>query len=171
MAGNQTIKIYLAGRFIKYYGYSDWRDYLIKKTKEKLEDSYLDKEIEIIFYDPRTDTPQGGGFAAFNHFDKEAVLKSDIVFFFDLTPNNVQEDPGAVNEATIGIENGKVVIFCTEMSVIHPMFGNYCSGAIAIGMDAGIEWILSFAIHGLKSLEAYHEMVEKRKQLKFTYPT
>ncbi|MEK9175371.1 MAG: hypothetical protein AAB795_02135, partial [Patescibacteria group bacterium] len=91
----------------------------------------------------------------------------DIVFFLDITPDNVQEDPGAVNEATIGIENGKVVIFCTEMSVIHPMFGNYCSGAIAIGMDSGIEWILSFAEHGLESLEVYHKMIETRKRLRF----
>lgn len=166
----KILRIYLAGRFMKYRGYLDWRDCLKEKTKEMLQECCLDDEVEIVFYDPRFDTPQGKGFASFNYLDREGVLASDIVFFFDITPDNTQEDPGAVNEATIGVENGKTVIFCTEMSVIHPMFGNYCSGAIAIGMETGIEWILSFAAHGTNNFEVYHEMVEKRKRLKLVYP-
>jgi len=165
----RNITIYLAGRFMKYRGYPDWRDYLVEKINEELEDLPLGQEVDIKFYDPRTDTPQGKGFAKFNDCDREGVLSSDIVFFFDIAPDNVQEDPGAVNEATIGIENSKIVIFCTEMSVIHPMFGNYCSGAISIGMDSGIEFIVTLVEHGIDSFEAYHQMVEKRKRLRLVY--
>jgi len=48
------------------------------------------------------------------------------------------------------------------------MFGNYCSGAIAIGLDAGIDWLFAFAEHGLNNFEAYHRMIESRKRLTIT---
>ena len=162
----ELFRVYLAGRFIKYRDYSDWRDYFKHTVRSRLYDAGR-TPLAIGFYDPRHDTKQGLGFANFNYEDRKGVLNSDMVFCFDATPDGAQEDPGMVNEATIGVEHGKVVVFCTEMSVIHPMFGNYCSGAIAIGMDAGVDYVMAFAKHGIQSLEVYHEMIEKRKQLIF----
>ncbi len=164
MLENELV-VYLAGRFMRYSRFEDWRDCI--KDRVAVIEKNLDPKLarRIRFIDPRANDGQGRGFAGFCYLDREGVLDSDVVFFFDVTPSGVQEDPGSVNEATIGAENGKTVIFCTEMSVIHPMFGNYCSGAIAIGLDAGIEWLFAFAKHGTKSLEAYHEVIEARKWL------
>ena len=132
------IRCYLAGAFVPFERYADWRDFV----KERLSD--LADKIE--FYDPRTDTRQGS-IATFVYQDLvKGVEGSDMVFYFVTNSGDV----GSAIECERAECRNKLVILCINERVnfIHSFLLGIPRRVI-IGIDAGLDYLRNLAELGL----------------------
>lgn len=135
----KKIRCYLAGAFVPFGKYADWRDFI----KEGLGD-------EMEFYDPRTDTRQGS-IATFVYQDLvNGVDGSDVIFYFVI--NSGDEAVGAIVECARADAKNKLVVLCINkgIAVVHPvLFG--ISRRVFIGAEAGITYLHHLAEYGLEN--------------------
>ncbi|MEK7646971.1 MAG: nucleoside 2-deoxyribosyltransferase domain-containing protein [Patescibacteria group bacterium] len=149
MSEKKKIKVYLAGAFVPYMTYLDWRNYV----KERL-------DHDIDFYDPRKDTNQTS-IAHFVYEDLErGVVESDLVFYFVTGVGDV----GAAAECAFGIAKGKFVVLCVNDGVrmVHP-FVLGMGKRVFIGLDAGMAYLKNLAKYGLK--DEYTATYDTMKEL------
>lgn len=133
----KRIKCYLAGAFVSFNGYSDWRDFFIEKLKDLID-----------FYDPRVDTHQGS-IATFVYEDLvKGVEGSDIVLYFvsDIC------DVGAAIEAERGECKNKLVIVCIDKNVrfVHSFLLGVAR-RIFIGVESVLVYLRNLAVYGLEN--------------------
>lgn len=143
------VKVYLAGPFIPYGKYLDWRNFV----KERM--GYV-----IDFYDPRKDTNQVS-IAHFVYEDLErGVAGSDLIFYFVTGMGDV----GAAAECAFGIAKGKFVVICVNdgVRIVHP-FVLGMGKRVFIGLDAGMAYLKNLAKYGLK--DEYAAVYDTMKEL------
>jgi nucleoside 2-deoxyribosyltransferase len=105
----KKLKIYLAGPFLPYQSYKDWRDYVKERAPGHL------------YYDPRIDTEQYTSLT----FTRDDLLKgvesSDLVFGYN-PKGNYQIDPyGLCIELGVAFGKRIPIILCDENEWIFPM--------------------------------------------------
>ena|SRR3989344_8891943 len=141
------IRCYLAGGFVPFGQYKDWRDYVKERVGDKME-----------FYDPRIDTDQSS-IATFVYQDLRGVGSCDIVFDFVTGWGDV----GETAEDQEGNSKGKLVVLCINDGVrlVHPfLFG--ISRRVFMGMETGIVYLLNLAEYGLDNeFEAIYKTKEE----------
>lgn len=132
----RKIRCYLAGWFVPFREYPDWRDYL----KEKLA-GIMD------FYDPRYDTFRGP-IADFVSGDLRGVEQSDMVFYFATDSG----EPGSAIECEHGRLGSKLVVLCVDKNVnaIHPFLIGIVH-RVLIGMEAGEKYLALLSECGLEN--------------------
>lgn len=136
MSEGKKIKVYLAGSFVPWASYLDWRNYI----KERLGHA-------IDFYDPRKNTNQIS-IAHFVYEDLErGVAESDLVFYFVTNVGDV----GASAECAFGIAKGKFVVLCVnnDVKMVHP-FTLGMGKRVFIGLDAGMVYLRNLVKYGLE---------------------
>lgn len=133
----KKIRCYLAGAFVSFGTYSDWRDFVKEQLGDLME-----------FYDPRTDTHQGS-IATFVYQDLvNGVEGGDVVFYFVTSSGEV----GAAVECERAECKNKLVVLCIdrEVNVVHPvLFG--ISRRVFIGIETGVAYLRNLAECGLEN--------------------
>ncbi len=151
----KKIKCYLAGWFVPFEEYPDWRDFV----KEKLKDA-------MDFYDPRIDTKQGS-IATFVYEDLgKGVEGSDILFYFVTDSGDV----GSAIECERADCRGKLVILCVDrkVDVVHPFLIGIAR-RVLIGMETGIVYLENLARCGLANeFEAIQKTMEREGDSGYT---
>lgn len=131
----QKIKCYLAGGFVSFGKYPDWRDYI----KEELSDL-------MDFYDPRTDTNQTS-ISTFVYEDLAGVESCDLVFYFVTSIGDV----GASIECERAHSRNKLVVLCVKapgVTIVHPFLIGIAR-RFFIGIDTGVTYLKNLTELGL----------------------
>lgn len=148
----QVLSCYLAGSFVSWGQYSDWRDFVISKLQSVMK-----------FYDPRVDTDQGS-IATFVSQDLAGVESCDCIFYFVTKP---QGDVGAAMECVHALDKRRLVILCVNQGLgfIHPFLLGVAR-RVLIGIDAGVSYLSLLAKYGLgdEYRAAYEMMRTSRKE-------
>jgi len=145
----KPISVYLAGPFMPWGEFPDWRDYVKEKLKDK----------QITFYDPRFDTDQGS-IATFVSQDLAGVENTDCTFYFMDRSNG---DAGAIIELAHGNAKKKLTILCIdkEIGFVHPMILGISRRAIT-GLDVGIIYLENLANVGIENeFQASYKTMQK----------
>lgn len=147
----RVLSCYLAGSFVPWGQYSDWRDFVIQQLQNTVK-----------FYDPRVDTDQGS-IATFVSQDLKGVEDHDCIFYFVTEP---QGEVGAAIECSHARDKGKLVILCInqDLGFIHPFLIGIAR-RILIGMDTGISYLSLLSKYGLENeYQAAYEMMRTPKK-------
>ncbi len=143
----KKVRCYLAGGFVPFGGYADWRDFI----KERVGD-------EMGFYDPRTDTKQGS-IATFVYQDLvNGVDGSDIIFCFVTNSGDV----GSAIECARADCKDKLVVLCIgrNVDVVHPVLLGIAR-RVLIGIETGVIYLKNLAKLGLeKEFEAIYQTMK-----------
>lgn len=137
---------YLAGGFVPWKQYGDWRDFVIEKLGGAIK-----------FYDPRKETKQGS-IATFVSQDLAGVESCDCVFYF-LTEG--RGDVGAASECAHANAKDKPVILCIErgLGFVHPFILGMAR-RVLVGLDSGVEYLSLLAQYGMeKEYQAAYQMM------------
>lgn len=139
----KKIRCYLAGAFVEYNKYADWRDFVKEECKD----------CEIEFHDPRYDTQQGS-IATFVSGDLNGVESCDITFLFYTSPKDTNDvaDMGGPMEGSHANAKGKIFVLCIDENVGFP--NPFCLGVarrVLIKLETGIEYLKEISKWGLKN--------------------
>lgn len=140
------IRCYLAGGFMSFKEYKDWRDLVKERLAGKMD-----------FYDPRIDTDQGS-IATFVYQDLTGVAGCDVIFYFVTSVGDI----GAAIECARGDAEGKLVVLCVNegVRIVHPFLIGMAR-RVFIGMEAGVAYLNNLADSSLANeFEAIYKIIK-----------
>ncbi len=132
----KKIRCYLAGGFVPFEGYPDWRDFIKERVGGKMD-----------FYDPRTDTDQSS-IATFVYQDIKGVESCDMAFYFVTNSGDV----GSSIECAWGNAKNKHVVICINggVGLVHAFLIGIAR-RVFIGAETGIIYLHNLAEYGLEN--------------------